>query len=95
MKQIILTVLLLAGLLPYFSSNAQTASCPSWGPYVEGLNMGTAGNGELMYSEVLTDGACMQYDTYWSTLNFSLGPRGGYGGIQNKQGDIRNNIFSQ
>jgi len=94
MKQIILTVLLLAGLFPYYSSNAQTASCPSWGPYVEGLNMGTAGNGELMYSEVMTDAACMQYDTYWSTLNFSLGPRGGYGGIQNKQGDIRNNIFS-
>lgn len=89
-----LTVLFLAGLLLIKTAKAQQESCPSWGPYVEGLNMGTAGNGEVMYSEIMADAACMQYNTYWSTLNFHLGPRGGYGGIQNKQGDIRNNIFS-
>lgn len=89
-----LTVILLSSLLLVHAVTAQTESCPSWGPYVEGLNMGTAGNGEVMYSEIMADAACMQYNTYWSTLNFHLGPRGGYGGIQNKQGDIRNNIFS-
>ncbi|PRB00900.1 hypothetical protein CQ046_17000 [Chryseobacterium sp. MYb7] len=71
-------------------SNAQT--CPSWGPYIEGFDM--ANSGELWYSEVMADNACKKVNTYYSTSNFFLGPRGGYAGIQYKQNEIYNNIFS-
>ncbi|SHL10363.1 DUF3472 domain-containing protein [Chryseobacterium polytrichastri] len=71
---------------------AQTASCPSWGPYLEGFDM--ANSGELWYSEAMADNTCKKVNTYYSTLNFSLGPRGGYAGIQYKPNEIYNNIFS-
>ncbi|WP_027379525.1 DUF3472 domain-containing protein [Chryseobacterium daeguense] len=73
-----------------YTANAQT--CPSWGPYLEGFNM--ANTGELWYSEVMVDNSCKKVNTYYSTLNFSLGPRGGYAGIQYKPNEIYNNIFS-
>lgn len=71
---------------------AQTATCPSWGPYLEGFDM--ANSGELWYSEAMADNTCKKVNTYYSTLNFSLGPRGGYAGIQYKPNEIYNNIFS-
>ena len=95
MKRLIhLTILLSAGMLASYLSSAQQASCPAWGPYIEGQNMGVAGNSEVMYSEVMADNGCVQPTTYYSTLNFNLGPRGGYGGIQYSAADHRNNIFS-
>jgi len=42
----------------------------------------------------MADNSCKKVNTYYSTLNFSLGPRGGYAGIQYKQNEIYNNIFS-
>lgn len=72
--------------------NAQTATCPSWGPYLEGFDM--ANSGELWYSEAMADNTCKKVNTYYSTLNFSLDPRGGYAGIQYKPNEIYNNIFS-
>lgn len=83
-------MLLMAASSFFNSSHAQT--CPSWGPYLEGFDM--ANSGELWYSEVMADNSCKKLNTYYSTLNFSLGPRGGYAGIQYKQNEIYNNIFS-
>lgn len=84
------SILFIAAISFFNSINAQT--CPSWGPYIEGFDM--ANSGELWYSEVMADNACKQINTYYSTLIFSLGPRGGYAGIQHKQNEVYNNIFS-
>ncbi|WP_288375715.1 RICIN domain-containing protein [uncultured Chryseobacterium sp.] len=83
-------IVLIAASSFFNASNAQT--CPSWGPYLEGFDM--ANSGELWYSEVMADNTCKKVNTYYSTLNFSLGPRGGYAGIQYKQNEVYNNIFS-
>lgn len=70
-------------------------TCPSWGPYVTGNGLGNK-PGLLLMSEVMVTSACLVKNTYWSTMNFQLGPRGGYAGIQRKSGNspIHNNIFS-
>jgi|GEM_PF-483484 hypothetical protein len=85
---------LLLFLATIFSSKikAQTPTCPSWGPYLEGFDL--TNSGELWYSETMADNTCKKVNTYYSTLNFSLGPRGGYAGIQYKANEIYNNIFS-
>ncbi len=75
-----------------FFNPIKAQTCPSWGPYIEGFDM--ANTGELWYSEVMVDNTCKKINTYYSTLNFSLGPRGGYGGIQYKPNEVYNNIFS-
>lgn len=71
---------------------AQTETCPSWGPYLEGFDM--TNSGELWYSEVMVDNSCKKVNSYYSTLNYQLGPRGGYAGIQYKVNNVDNNIFS-
>lgn len=88
LKKITLLFLIGAG----FFSKTVAQTCPSWGPYIES-NLGGAGD-EVQYAEVMAEAAGMQPSTYYSTLNFSLGPRGGYAGIQYKVNDVRNNIFS-
>jgi hypothetical protein len=90
LKTIVLMVLFMVSSL--HTVKAQTASCPSWGPYLEGFNM--ANSGELWYTEVMADNSCKHVNTYYSSLNFSLGPRGGYAGIQYKPNEVYNNIFS-
>jgi hypothetical protein len=87
-----LTFLALAGVVSLHSVKAQTETCPSWGPYIEGINLQNVE--EVIYSEVMVDNGCKKVNTYFSTLNFSLGPRGGYAGIQYKQNEVYNNIFS-
>lgn len=87
-----LFLLLFLAVCSLQTMKAQTASCPSWGPYLEGFDM--ANSGELWYSEAMADNTCKKVNTYYSTLNFSLGPRGGYAGIQYKANEIYNNIFS-
>ncbi|WP_267403145.1 MULTISPECIES: RICIN domain-containing protein [unclassified Chryseobacterium] len=81
----------LASTALFCTSKAQVKTCPSWGPYISGLEM--TNSGELWYSEVMADDAGKKINTYYSTLGFYLGSRGGYAGIQYKSND-NNNIFS-
>lgn len=85
-----LTLLSLGGIGFFSPTFAQT--CPSWGPYIESY-LGGVGD-ELVYNEVMAESAGMVPGTYYLVPNFTLGPRGGYAGIQYKQNNIRNNIFS-
>jgi hypothetical protein len=96
-KNFFTTAFILLCVIPNasFSQKTTEATCPSWGPYVEAQNLGTK-NGLLLMCDIMADESCITYHTYWSTINFNIGPRGGYCGIQRKtdDGGVYNNIFS-
>lgn len=75
----------------FFNSFGQN-TCTNFGPYVFSEDL--TATGELLYSEVMILGSDLVPSTYASTMNFYIGPRLGYCGIQNLIGGERRNIFS-
>lgn len=84
--------LLLLGLITCNLSATAQRTCPSWGPYITSANFSTGG--ELDYTEVMAPSAGLPIYFYWSTINFYVGPRGGYCGIQTTGNGTRQCIFS-
>lgn len=87
-KKYLFIMLLFVCFFQAFTENYLPPSGPWWG----GEDMD--GDAELMMVDVMVPEDGNFITTYWSTINFYIGPRGGYLGIQNNLGRPLNNIFS-
>ncbi len=95
-------ILLLITLVLLYTATAVTND-PSWHLPPSGPHWGSegmAGDAEIMMVDVMVPPEGLYITTYYMTIGFKIGPRGGYCGIQNTNDTLNptkktyNNIFS-